>query len=372
MGRERLDALVVAEMGRNPSARYLTNLAPSERAPVWAVIPRQAPPVAIRRLAVGPDDAESWVERVIDPPSSYAETALELLSPHLGQRSRLGVAGTESADGGLRRALRAAELTGEVVDVAVALEAFRARRSPEEVALLAASARALDTAFAAMDAAARPDMRAHELWSVGVVVISRETGELPRSSRWASAARPRALARPTHGLLVDGFVATCEFEAAIDGYATRAVHSIGIGRTGSAVADLYAWLGELWLSTVAGIHPGADGSRLQRELQAAAGQLSHTPGVRGATAWFTVRGGGLGADLPRLDFSTSQAELAALRFEAGAVCSLGVWLRVNVDGRQYLLRWEDAIALTADGVQRLGSRVPGRLATGEPRYGITP
>jgi Xaa-Pro aminopeptidase len=365
MARERLDAVVVADEGRCPNARYLTGLVPSDGESLWVVFPREGTPVAIRRLAPEPSSPGSWAPQVVEPASTYGETAVDLLVPRFRRqgRGRVGVVANSANLAGLHAGVAAA--TGaETLDVTAWLQALRARKSGEELALLTESARVLDGAFTAMNTAIQPGMRAHELWSVGVGAIIRQTGELPLTSRWASAARPRAPARPAHGLLPEGSVAIAEFEAGRHGYATRAIHAMGIGWTGPAIVELYGWVGELWLRGLGQVHPGARGRQLQAELRARTGRLARTSGVRGAAAWFTIRGGGLGSDLPELRGPAVGADLDALSFEPGAVFSLGVWLRTNVDGRQYLVGWEDPVAVTASGVERLGAREPGRPGIG--------
>jgi Xaa-Pro aminopeptidase len=250
----------------------------------------------------------------------------------------------------------------ELVDVSAALRDLRAHKSSEEIAQVRHSAQILDAAFEHMDRVAAPQMRAIDLWAVGIGELCRLGSEMPRTARWASAARPRALARPAHGLLPPGLIVAVEMEAAYNGYGARAVHAMAIEKCGPVVEAIYQVLGELWERAAEEIQGDMTVGAVQRRLRARGARLARPRGqFRSATAWLTTFGSGLGRDAPDLVGRDLTSIFSGMTFQEGWAFSLGVWMQVDVDGRQYLAGWEDPVVVGESGAIRLGSRVPGRL-----------
>jgi Xaa-Pro aminopeptidase len=377
MEQERVDAIFVAGMGASTAdARYLTNLASQPQAPVWVVFPLRGPPIAISRCNPSAANVVPWVADIVPPAASYTGATVDLVrSLHL-RHGRLGMVGMEggrtpaqpSAPNVLAQALVDAAPGVAFVDLSQPLRDLRAYKSAEEVDLLRQSAQTLDAAFDHMDRVARPGMRALDLWAAGVGAVCSVGGEMPVSARWASAARPRALARPVHGVLVQGFVVATELEASRHGYAARAVHPMVIEHCGPTVVELYRALGELWERTVEQIRPGVALGAVQRLVRAYAAPLAKPRGpFRNAAAWLVLGGAGLGYDAPHFDGRSLVTDAEAQVFQEGWAFSLAVWLRADGDGRQYLAGWGDPVVVGAAGCSRLGSRVPGRVQGPIPR-----
>lgn len=368
MERGQIDALLVAGIGdAQADARYLTNIPSTPRAPVWLVWPDQGQPIALcRRTPVGTGEIP-WVECWEAGANSEMSVALDFVRRLPLRHRRLGAIGlgAAGAEAERLRAMMARTVSDvDVVDCTDALQRLRAHKSDEEIALLQQAAGALDAAFGHMDRVARSGIPTHELWAAGVGAICRLTGEMPRSTRWATAARPRLLTRPSGGLLVTGMLAIGQFEAVSGGYAVRAAHAVAIDACGPITAELYATLGGLWIQALEAVQPGSTFGAVQRRVRAAALKAMRARGPSNTvTAWVSVHGAGLGADLPRLDGRRTSPSGSLPAFEPGWAFSLAVWLRATVEGRQYLTVWEDPVVVGPTGAIRLGSRAPGALTS---------
>ncbi len=369
--REQADALVIA----GPSAtradlRYLSHAPAWADAPQWMVFPRAGVPQLIARPGHFESSPSAWIANAIEVAVSPGGTVIEVLRTLRVPNRRIAIAGLAGDDdwasvpAGFVAGLREAMPGIELVDLGQSLRSLRAIKSEEEIGVLAHAASLLDAAYAQIDRVARPGLTAHELWAAGVGELCRLGSELSTHNRWASAARPRALARPAHGVLPSGHIVACELEAVVAGYATRAIHARAIGPTGPVLPALYAIVGELWEHTIAAVQPGTALRALERELRTRTSRLvaPHGP-LKSASAWLTLQGSGLGADLPALS-GTSTGKLNDQPIEIGWVCSLGIALRADAEGRQYVASWSDPIVVTTRGSARLGARPPGSFPTG--------
>ncbi len=372
---ERVDAGALVIPGRDAAradVRYLTDFAAVDETPCWLVFPRDGSPVLVfaerpvRDVAAG-----CWVDELVVPAASPREVIGERWHASAPGKQRVAVlglvpdslSGDAAAPAPLIAALRDALPGVEMVEVANELRLLRSVKSDEETNLLRHSARLLDVAFGAMDAAARPELPAHALWAVGIGALSRLGSELARHSRWAASTRPRALARPAHGLLARGMVATCELEAVTRGYAARAIHALAIGSSGPVVRELYGLVGELWDDSRAAMQPEVPLSALQRLLRARVSRLvKGQKAFRTANVWLTLHGAGLGADLPTVT-GHSRRTSTTEQVQLGWVCGLEVSIHANIEGRAYVVSWADPVAITQQGAVRLGQRPPGFLAT---------
>ncbi len=365
--RARVEALVIAGRGAaSADLRYLTDLSLPEGSPRVLVLPRVGSPVVVHTVpAFRETSAPAWLDELIVPAPNLREAVVDRLRAASASK-RLAVAGLISdpltgdaaAPAAFVNALRESLPGIELVDFTDELRQLRSLKSNEEINLLRHSAQLLDAAFAAMDTTARPGLTAHELWAVGIGTLCRLGSELSGYNRWASGARPRALARPAHGLLAPGFVVACELEAVSHGYGARALHARAIGTSGPVVPELYCILGELWEAIRSSIEPDVPVSVLQRQLRTRTSRLvKQYPALRSVSTRLALHGAGLGADLPAITGS-SRLSLGSQLIRAGWACSLAVSLRAIVEGRQYLASWADPIVIAPHGAVRLGRRAP--------------
>jgi Xaa-Pro aminopeptidase len=374
MDDQRVDALLIIGIGAGAAnARYLTGLPSRPGAPLWTLFPLHGGPTVIGSRSAARAQSADWVADVVPAAASYRYATIPLLQGLPLRQRRLGIVGLEpgetpaeiGAPAALVQDMLEATPGLELVDLSAPLRALRSRKSQEELALLRHSAWMLDTAFNHMDQVAAPAMSALELWAAGVSELCRLGSEMPPATRWAAAARPRALARPAHAWLAPGFVVTAELMGSSQGYAAQAVHTSAIAAPGRMVSVIYQEVGALWERALAAIEPGVPVSTVQGLVRTGAARLvKPRGGYRGATAWLSLHGAGLGGDTPRLDGRSLGSAVGAVPLEAEWAFSLGVWLRADVDGRQYLAGWEDPIFVSPHGGMRLGSRPPARLSDG--------
>jgi hypothetical protein len=170
-------------------------------------------------------------------------------------------------------------------------------------------------------------------------------------------------------MLVPGMVVACELEAIAHGYAARAVHALAVGEAGPVLPELYGIVGSLWERAYTELRPGISIGAIEGELRAQVRQLVKPRGpLRNASAQLTLSGAGLGADLPRYAGTEGRTSpsptVTSPAVDEGWICSLGITLRADVEGRQYLASRSDPVAVTSAGCVRLGGRPPGWFPTG--------
>ena len=372
LDRAGVDLLIVVGRGDAADVRYLSNAPSTAEYPRWILFPRSGDPVGIGEAVDTNRESDAWITFHRQPGESVAEATISVLRSSMADDHRIAIAlGGPNADVvpvGFRAAIRSAFPAMDVTNVGSALRELRRIKSAEEVALLRHATRLLDAAYAYIDEVAHPGITAHALWGAAIGELCRLGSEPSSHQRWASAARPRALARPAHAALVSGFVASAELEATVHGYAARSLHNRAIGQPGPVVPEIFAIVGELWEHARQRLRAGAPLDDAAHELRARSRKLvKPRGGMQTATTLLTLRGLGLGGDDLNVQFSSRSGgpkEVTPVP-KSGWICTLGVTLQANIDGRQYVASWSDPIVIAEGDSARLGTRAPGAFRVGE-------
>jgi Xaa-Pro aminopeptidase len=249
----------------------------------------------------------------------------------------------------------------KLVDCSAMLRDIRARKSQEEVAVVALAVQRAEQVLQAAARALRPGRMEHEAWTDTVSTLEKLGSTPPHRVRWGTAVRPVLGVRPTHQQLHRGFMALTEVEASANGYRVVIPQTFGIQVCDAGLIELYARYPEFWERALLALQPGTTigevasaCTEIAREIAPAEGRLSK------GDASVVLHGCGLGYDLP---WVTSAPELDRAKdqpIEIGQVFSFAPTLRAQIARRTYAATWGAVVEITTSGPRRLGT-LPPRL-----------
>lgn len=227
----------------------------------------------------------------------------------------------------------------------------RWQKSDEEIAFLRRATQIAEVTEQALFAHARPGVSERHVFAHMMFANAEAGGSFAPMLGWVSGPQGRTFNRieqPSFRALQDGDMLAVEIEGRWGGYVSQIDMSAAIGSAQPELIEAMKLLRESFERTVARMAPGAT----MREIIAAArltglgGRLKVELGLHGR---------GTGDDGPLLVASRREAaDVLDLKLAEG-VC-VAVKPSAALDGVGDYCRWGDAVAVTAHGAVRLGTR----------------
>ncbi|MPZ15663.1 MAG: M24 family metallopeptidase [Chloroflexi bacterium] len=222
-------------------------------------------------------------------------------------------------------------------------------KSPEEIEFLRRGTQIAERACHAMLQTARVGVFEPLIMANMYQAEIAAGGSMPVMFGWVSGPLGRAYHRieqPTHRLVESGDYLTVEIEGRWGGYTAQIDQSVTIGEVPSWAPEAHKAAAQCFWDIVGTLRPGATSGELQ--------QAARRVNVNGkAEGFLTLHGRGLGDDGPLIT-NQSQPEIANLPLQEGNVFIVKPSVRYN--GMSEVGHVGDSVAVTATGVQRLGTR----------------
>ncbi len=374
MANARLDALIVPPSDPalrllHGDMRWITQVGGIDGAPVAAVFPRMGEPIAIAQGAAQWLECQPWLSDLREAASDFAgATRVVLREVSLRQR-RVGVARLGDPSGawdtgpsdGFLRSLAAGFPTVDWIDFSAPLDALRAVKSAEEIAFLERSAAILDGAFTQAAITVRPGVPGSEPLGALIEAICRAGSDLPPPPRWAMPPKladlePRTSPKP----IAPGASFLVEAQAAWGGYHAWGAQTFAAGSPDASDRELMQILAAMWHTALDCLAPGRAPHAAYAEMLTAMRREAHQSAGASEVKWrLTLRGCGLGSDLPREPLPRESTDEPLL---APGWC-LAIGLTANRDGKQLI--WGDSVVVSATGARRLGRR-ESNIALNDP------
>jgi Xaa-Pro aminopeptidase len=223
----------------------------------------------------------------------------------------------------------------------------RALKSDEEIAALERATEIAEKSVLAMAAAARPGVSEHEAYAEIVYTMVRNGGELPTLVLWGAGASPNRFSRvPPVRPFELGDVIISEIEAKCAGYIAQVRRPTFVGAPSKEYQALHDLAVESFERMRAVMRPGVPFA----DVVAAYADLVRERGFK--TLAVPLHGRGLGEDLPLIRMEGPSAGSLQAPLRAGQVFIMGP--RFGTQDGSKILAWGDTMAVTADGVRRLG------------------
>jgi Xaa-Pro aminopeptidase len=230
---------------------------------------------------------------------------------------------------------------------AAIFEELRVVKSAEELAFMARSAELCDIGIDALLGAAKPGVRAYEVYGEILGSIYRAGGESPMFLMYEADRAPRhALRFPSDRTLEPGYMILQEISPKFAGYWSQAMVPVSLGRPEQAYLDLGKVVAEAYQAAIETIRAGVSVRTLADAINA--------PIIAGGFSWLRPQWQGLG--LEQVEAPTHPHK--AVRVDTELVLQEGMVLGLQpmagtADGR-YGLQMGDTVVVTAEGARRLG------------------
>jgi Xaa-Pro aminopeptidase len=363
MAERHLDCLIIRGISSKwdsgtANVRYVSQIGGNGEE-AMAVFPIEGDPVvyvwAPSQLEWWPI-AQDWVADVRQGSPTWAGKTVECIQEMGYERGRIGVVGI----GGRNEAGRimAYELYKAILDALPAvhfeaasdiLEDLRIVKSAEEIEFLARSAHLCDVAVQAMLRAARPGVRAYEVYGEILGAVFRAGGESPMFLMYEADPEPRhALRFPSDRVLQPGYMIIQEISPKYAGYWTQVMVPVVLGEP----KPLYRELADV---AALAYREGLKAIKLGATTQDVADAINRPIAEAGYT-WFRPQFQGLGLEQSEAPhdrhFRGALGEAEAVRLEEGMV--LGLQPLVATPDRRHGLQVGDTVAVTRAGVRVLG------------------
>jgi Xaa-Pro dipeptidase len=300
--------------------------------------------------------AQDWVHDVRQGSPTWAGRTAECLQELGYARGRIGVVGIGGRNEAgkimsydIYRALREALPDAHFEAASDVLEDVRVVKSPEEIGFLARSAHLCDVAVQAMLQAARPGVRAYEVYGEILGAVFRAGGESPMFLMYEADPQPRhALRFPSDRVLQPGYMIIQEISPKYAGYWTQVMVPVVLGEPTQLYRDLAVVAERAYQEGLKAIRPGATTTDVSEAINRPIAEAGYT--------WYRPQFQGLGLEQSEEPhdhhFRGAFVESAPLALEEGMV--LGLQPLVATADRKYGLQVGDTVAVTRDGVRVLG------------------
>jgi len=222
-------------------------------------------------------------------------------------------------------------------------------KSPEEIDFLRRSTAIAERSFHAMLQSARVGVFEPLIMANMYQAAIAAGGSMPIMFGWTSGPFGGAYHRieqPTHRIVKSGDYMTVEIEGRWGGYVAQIDQSMTFGDVPAWAADAHKAAADCFWDIVNVMKPGATFG----ELIEAARRVSRDPNATGA---LTLHGRGLGDDGPLIT-GQSNPDVARTPLQEGSV--FVVKPSITYNGKSDVGHVGDSVAVTAGGVERLGSR----------------
>ena len=351
-----------------PDTRYLTTAGGSGERGLSCVCPLDGDVVLITKRAERWPTARDWV--TMRDSGGVVAPVVDQLRQTILPRRRVAITGgfgPDSAPEDVVAALHDTFPDVTWVDFATQMQAIRAVKSAEEIALLRHSTAIVERAIEQTVAQAQPGASDQAVWGAMIGELCRAGSEIPTYSQWGSGMRPIALAQATHATLHRGYLIVNEIEAVYAGYHARGLQPIAVQDCDPVFKELFALEAGFWETCRAELRLGRPLGEVAAACEAAAAaMLPATSRYKNPSGRLILHGLGLGHDLPEFAGHATEANSVV---PEGAVFVLQPSLRIELGNRRYEATWGDSVVMRATGPERLGKRPPG-LAIAPTRAGL--
>jgi Xaa-Pro dipeptidase len=364
MAERGFDALLVpSNTGHNDAfqadVRYLTQVGgfATEAA---VVFPATSAPTCWVRSDSQPAewwrDMQDWVADVRGSRCDWSNNFATSLRELELTRARIGVVGIggtpRSPDGlileGTLRRLQEWFPAATFEDATSAMVNVRAIKSDEEIAALERAARIAERSVLAGVAVARPGAADTDVYAEVLAAMVRQGGEIPTLILWGAGASPNRYSRtPTARTIQRGDIIISEIEAKCAGYIAQVRRPVFVGALAAEYAHMHAVVVEAFHLMFDRMRPGVTFESLVTPYA----ELVKERGYRPVAV--PLHGRGLGEDLPVIRMDSLSGDVLQKQLQAGHAFILGPRI-ATLDGRR-VLQWGDTVAVTQDGVRRLGT-----------------
>lgn len=365
MAERGLDALIVRGTsskwdGGTANVRYLTQVGGNGE-DAMVVFPADGEPSVLLWASSQRKwwaQAQDWVADFRQGNPSWAATAVERVCELGAARGRIGVVGV----GGRTEAGKCmsydiyAEIRERLPDAGFEpasdiLEGLRLRKSAAELEFMAQSARLCDVAVATMlEAAARPGIKAHEVYGEMLGAVYRAGGEAPMFLMYeADPEALHAVRFPSERTLEPGFMLLQEILPKYAGYFTQIMVPVSIGEPDAVYRRLAEAALAAYRIAIETIRPGITVKALAETM--------NRPIVEAGLTWTRPQWHGTGLENvePPSDrnFPGRSGPSVDLVLEEGMI--LGMQPMAALADLSRGVQVGDTVVVTADGNRRLGN-----------------
>jgi Xaa-Pro aminopeptidase len=300
--------------------------------------------------------AQDWVSDVRQGSPTWAGRTSECLRELGSARGRIGVVGIGGRNEAgkimsydIYRGLLDALPEARFEPASDILEDVRVVKSPEEIEFLARSAHLCDVAVQAMLRAARPGVRAYEVYGEIMGAVFRAGGESPMFLMYEADPEPRhALRFPSDRVLERGYMIIQEISPKYAGYWTQVMVPVVLGEPTTLYRQIAEVAERAYQEGLKAIRPGATTKDVADAINRPIAEAGYT--------WYRPQFQGLGLEQSEephdRNFRGALVETAPVPLEEGMV--LGLQPLVATADRKYGLQVGDTVAVTRDGVRTLG------------------
>ncbi|HXV83363.1 MAG TPA: M24 family metallopeptidase [Candidatus Binatia bacterium] len=300
-------------------------------------------------------DMQNWVPDIRGSRCNWSENLATSIREHGLESGTVGVVGIggtpRSPDGlilyGTLSHLEKCFPRARFLSATEPMAWVRSIKSEEEIAALEQATEIAEKMVQAASHKAREGVYEHEVYAEMVATLLRNRGELPTLILWGAGASPTRASRfPPIRALEKGDVIINETEARLAGYIAQVRRPIFLGPPGPEYEKLHDVALESFQKATDKLRPGVTFGELLRTVE----NFVSEKGYKALAV--PLHGRGLGEDLPVIRISDTSPEIMGMKIQEGQVFVLGP--RIGVPDGSKILAWGDTVAVTKQGMRRLG------------------
>lgn len=363
MTREGFDAILAScNTGHNEAfqadVRYLTQVGGFANEAAVFFSGTGQPTCWVRADSQPPEwwkEMQNWCQDVRGSRCNWSENLATSIREHgleSGTIGVVGIGGTPRAPDGLILYGTLSRLqtwfpNARFVSATDAMAWVRAVKSEEEITALEHATEIAEQSVLAAARVARPGVSEHEVYAEMIATMLRNQGELPTLILWGAGASPACSSRyPPVRPLDAGDVIINETEAKYAGYIAQVRRPVFLGKPSPEYEGLHRTATNCFIEMAACLRPGVTyGELIQVFTETASRHGNKALAV-------PLHGRGLGEDLPLIRLGDASETTLQMKVLEGQVFILGP--RVGTPSGDKILAWGDTVAVTRDGMRRLG------------------